>query len=69
MNLHGELFETYRSQLFQRVEQVTAALSGTGVRATALTTEEIIELLYNSYNPSLFATSIIKNVDALELIK
>lgn len=66
-SLHEELFETYRSQLFQRVEQVIAALSGTGVRATRLNTEEIIELLYDSYNPSLFVNSDIKNIGALEL--
>jgi type IV secretory pathway VirB4 component len=65
--LHGELFESYRGQLYQRVEQVSAALSGTGVRATALNTEEIIELLYDSYNPSLFVNSNINNVSALEL--
>jgi hypothetical protein len=66
-HLHGELFESYRGQLYQRVEQVSTALSGTGVRATALSTEEIIELLYDSYNPSLFVNSNINNVSALEL--
>ena len=67
IGLKGESFETYRSQLLQRVEHVTAALSGTGLRVTQLTTEEIIELLYNSYNPSLFTTTVVKNVEALEL--
>ncbi len=67
VSLHGELFESYRSQLYQRVEQVVMALSGTGVQATALNTEEIIELLYDSYNPSLFINSNIKDVSALEL--
>lgn len=64
---HGELFETYRGQLLQRVEQVIAALSGTGVQATRLNTEEVIELLYDAYNPSLFVDSDIKNIGALEL--
>lgn len=67
VSLHGELFESYRSQLYQRIEQVTMALSGTGVKATTLNTEEIIELLYDSYNPSLFTNSNISNVSALEL--
>ncbi len=66
-NLHGELFESYRSQLYQRVEQVSVALSGTGVQATPLNTEEIIELLYDSYNPSLFVNSNIARVSELEL--
>ncbi len=66
-SLHGELFESYRSQLYQRVEQVSVALSGTGVQATPLNTEEIIELLYDSYNPSLFVNSNIARVSELEL--
>ena len=66
-SLHGELFESYRGQLYQRVEQVSTALSGTGVRVTPLTTEEIIELLYQSYNPALFTNQSIKNVSELEL--
>lgn len=65
--LKNELFDTYRTQLMQRVEHVMAGLSPMGVRATALQTEELIELLYNSYNPSLFASTIVKNVEAIEL--
>ncbi len=67
IGMHGALFETYRSQLVQRVEHVSAALSGTGVRVTQLNAEEIIELLYNSYNPSLFTTTVIKDVESIEL--
>lgn len=63
----GEMFDSFRSQLMQRVEHVMNGLSPIGLRGTVLETEEIIELLYNSYNPSLFTTSIIKNVEALEL--
>jgi len=63
----GDTFETYRSQLLQRADQVTAALSGTGVRTSMLGTEEVIELLYNTYNPSVFTTTTIRNVDQMEL--
>ncbi len=66
---HSETFETYRNQLLQRADQVASALSGTGVLTKMLGTEETIELLYNTYNPSVFATTIIKNVDQLELSK
>ncbi len=67
IGLKGELFETYKSQLLQRVDHIAAALSGAGVRVTQLNTEEIIELLYNSYNPSLFTTAVIKDVKDIEL--
>jgi hypothetical protein len=63
----GEMFETYKSQLLQRVDHVSQSLTATGVRITQLNTEEAIELLYNSYNPSLFTTTSLKNVDNIEL--
>ena len=63
----GGIFETYKSQLFQRVDHIAQALSATGVKVTQLKTEEVIELLYNSYNPSLFTTTDLKNVGDIEL--
>lgn len=62
-----ELFDTYKNQLWQRVDHIIAGLSGTGVKITPLKTEELIELLYNSYNPSTHNNSIIKDVDKIEL--
>ena len=44
-------FEEDRAQIEQRLSLVTASLAGTGVRAVPLGTEEIIELLYRSFNP------------------
>jgi len=65
--LNAATFETYKDQLFQRAGQVSAALSGTGVRTSVLGSEEVIELLYNSYNPSVFTTTDIRGVDQVEL--
>ncbi|MDO8624330.1 MAG: hypothetical protein Q7R54_03155 [bacterium] len=44
-------FEEARVQLEQRLALVAGGLSGTGVRAVHLGTEEVIELLYRSFNP------------------
>ena len=44
-------FEEDRAQLEQRLSLVIGGLSGTGVRAVPLGTEEVIELLYRSFNP------------------
>jgi type IV secretory pathway VirB4 component len=44
-------FEEDRMQLEQRLTLVAAGIAGTGVRAVPLGTEEIIELLYRSFNP------------------
>lgn len=62
-----EVLETYKSQLWQRVDHVTAALTGIGLKFVSLNTEEVIELLYNAYNPSIFTSTIIKDTEKLEL--
>ena len=46
-----ESFEETRVQLEQRLTLVAGGLSGTGIRAVRLGTEEVIELLYRSFNP------------------
>jgi len=62
-----ENFETYKNQLFQRIDHISASLSGIGLRITPLKTQEIIELLYNSYNPNLFMDTKIGDINELEL--
>lgn len=62
-----ELFDTYKNQLWQRIDHVIAGLSGTGVKSVPLKTEELIELLYNSYNPSTHSNTIIKDTEKIEL--
>ncbi len=44
-------FEEDRAQLEQRLSLVAGGLASTGVRAVPLGTEEVIELLYRSFNP------------------
>jgi type IV secretory pathway VirB4 component len=62
-----ENFETYKNQLFQRLDHISTSLSGIGLRLTPLKTQEIIELLYNSYNPNLFTNQEIGDVSNLEI--
>lgn len=62
-----EAFETYRNQLLQRAEHVGAGLSGVGVNMTLLKTQELIELLYNSYNPTAYTPDEISDVNALDI--
>lgn len=62
-----ELFETYKNQLFQRVDHVSEGLSGTGLHMLFLKTSEVIELLHNSYNPNLFATDILRNIESADM--
>lgn len=44
-------FETKKNELFQRVDQITGLLGSMGLKAIPLGREELIELLYTSYNP------------------
>ncbi|HWH06925.1 MAG TPA: hypothetical protein VNU47_00120 [Candidatus Paceibacterota bacterium] len=52
VDMGSDAFAEYRAQLEQRMALVASALAGSGVRAVPLGTEEIIELLYRSFNPS-----------------
>jgi hypothetical protein len=45
--------EEWRTQLEQRVSVVASGLSGLGLQVNMLGTEELIELFYKIYNPSL----------------
>lgn len=51
-------FEEYRVQLEQRMSLVSSSLTSTGLRAVPLGTEEIIELLYRSFNLGELETPI-----------
>lgn len=62
-----ELFQVHRSQLLQRVDHVGYTLSGTGVKTRLLNTEETVELLYNTYNPSLFTTVLTTNFKGIDV--
>lgn len=62
-----EQFETYKNQLFQRVEEIKEALSGSGIRIVALNTQELIEMYYNCYNPSEFEHVAIPTLENLNL--
>jgi hypothetical protein len=51
-------FDADKAQLMQRMALVAGSLTGTGLRAVALGTEEIIELLYRSFNLGELETPI-----------
>lgn len=45
--------EEWRTQLEQKISVVAGGLSGLGLQVNLLSTEELIELFYRIYNPSL----------------
>ena len=60
-------FESYKNQLWQRVDHITAGLAGTGIRMTALSTEELIELYFNAYNPGVTENTEVVNAEELDI--
>ncbi|HYC79886.1 MAG TPA: hypothetical protein VEC17_02575 [Candidatus Binatia bacterium] len=69
IKLKKEDFEKNRDKLYQRVDQVTGELTGMGLRTIVLNTEELVELLYNSYNLNTASPIRIKSVEELELVR
>jgi len=59
-------FETQKTELMARVDQVITGLTGIGVRCVALNTEELIELYYTVYNPDTSGEEKITNVADME---
>jgi type IV secretory pathway VirB4 component len=67
INMKSQEFERKREELYQRVNQVMGALNGMGLRAIVLSTEELVEMLYNSYNFDAASPIKIKSIDELDL--
>lgn len=57
-------FQSYKKQLEERSNTVSAALASSGLRVVKLNTDQLIELVYNSYN---FASG--PSIDASQLSK
>ena len=52
IKLKGDRFLKYKSQLTRRMESVTGGLSSIGINSVPLDTQGLIELFYNTYNPT-----------------
>ncbi|MFA6992531.1 MAG: TraC family protein [Candidatus Gracilibacteria bacterium] len=59
---HAE-FNQVKKALNQRVNIVKSGLDNTGIHTTQLNTMEIIELLYNGYNPNTSRTSKLRDLE------
>ena len=64
-----ESFEKYRGQLLQRVDHVIENLSSAGLRMTMLTTQELIELYYNLYNPEISEKQKLGDINEMDLAR
>lgn len=60
-------FEKSKEALDLRVSRVTSGLSGMGLRCAQLSTQEVVELLYATYNPDTAANQILADLERLEV--
>ena len=67
ISLKKQDFEAHREELYKRVNQAASGLNGMGMRSIVLNTEELVELMYNSYNFDSASPIKIKSVEDLEL--
>ena len=58
-------FDKYKKELTQRAQIVASSLSGLGLRAIQLNTQEIVELLYSTYNPDISRHERLTSVKSL----
>ncbi len=62
-------FETMRKGMTQRVNQIKAGLENIGLKAEQLTTQQLIELFYNTYNPLLARNQKLENINDPHMIQ
>ena len=63
-----EDFVRNRKLLMQRADQVASRLGGMDLRVDLLNTEQIIALMYNSYNPDLLESIRLKDVSNIDVV-
>lgn len=64
-----EEFGKNRGQLLQRVQHIANGLAGLGLKMTALNTQELIELFYTLYNPSVSEHGGLAAVEELDIAR
>ena len=69
ISMKRQEFAMHKESLLQRVNQILGTLNGMGLRTIVLQTEELVELLYNSYNFDNSSPIQIQKIDELDLVK
>lgn len=60
-------FDERRRQLIERVERIQIGLNTLGLKSLMLNTAELIELVYNTYNPEIKGQTSLADVEELAL--
>jgi len=60
-------FQRYHTQLTQRMDHIATGLQGVGLKIAQLETQELIELMYNTYNPATFQQENLTDINKLDV--
>ncbi len=64
-NVSQKIFASRQRELFTIVDRVMSGLAGMGLRAQVLDTQALIELFYNTYNPTIAPNEKMEDVNKL----
>lgn len=67
VRLKIDRFRELKRSLLLRTEQILSSIKSMGLSATMLDTQALIELYYNIYNPDLFETEKLTDVNKLQV--
>jgi len=67
IRMKDEKFQRRKTELIRRVENIMGGLNSIGLNSIQLDTQSLIELYYNTYNPSTSAQQKLVDVDQLRL--
>lgn len=69
IKMKEEDFTAHREELYNRLNHIAQTLNGMGLRTMVLSTEELIELVYNSYNLESSSAIKIKSIEELDVAR
>ncbi|MDD3284770.1 MAG: hypothetical protein PHZ07_04205 [Patescibacteria group bacterium] len=67
IRMKKKFFEEYKEQLFRRVAQIQEGLSSMNLQAVILDTASLVELYYNSYNPSIYKNEKLNDISKVKI--
>jgi hypothetical protein len=69
INLSQRIFNSRQRELFSLVDRVVSGLSSMGLRSQVLDTQALIELFYNTYNPTVAKNQKLEDINKLRMEK
>lgn len=67
VSLRGKRFERYKTELGRRLDSIQSGLSSAGLKTVRLDTQGLIELYYNSYNPTTSSNQKLTDMDNIRI--